>query len=400
MFSNTAYSMLDEYKDEITKSLSSMIAIPAISPRSGGIGEGARADFLQKLLKGMGFAVRRYDYNDGAKANRSNLVVSYGNKKKTLWVIAHIDTVSEGDRSMWSHDPFKAFVDGSAIYGRGANDNGQDVIAGIYALKAAKESRLHLKYNLGLALVADEETGSRYGIQSLLKEGIFHKDDLFLVPDYGAEDGSAIEVAEKGILWLKLTFKGKQVHASTPDFGVNAFRYLVRFLNQADLMLHEKYATASQLFTPEGSTFEMTKHEKNVDSINIISGLEVAYMDCRVLPDYQLDQIIRDMEDLAASDEFKPVEIKIEIEAREDTAPPTPKNSEVVQRAIRAVRESIGVKPNVIGIGGGTCAAYLRNNGMDAVVWSKKPDIAHQPDEYALIGDIIADARVFLRMCV
>ena len=91
------YFAMDEYKADIIKVMSEMIAIPAISPVSGGKGESARADFLKKVLEKFGFEVKRYDYYDESKTKRSNLVSKQGNGRNTLWIVGHIDTVSEGD---------------------------------------------------------------------------------------------------------------------------------------------------------------------------------------------------------------------------------------------------------------------------------------------------------------
>ena len=395
-----ALEMIDSYKDEILKTAKAMISIKAISPESGGEGESKRADYLSGLLSGMGFKVDRYEYKDGKGVMRPNLTVVFGNNERTLWIVSHIDTVSEGDLSLWTHDPFTLYVEGDKLYGRGINDDGQDVLAGIYALKALKESKAKLKYNYGLALVADEELGSRFGIEKLIEEGIFKEEDMFIVPDGGNERGDEIEVAEKGILWVKVSVHGKQVHASTPAMGVNAYRKAIEFIGAADRLLHEKYAARNPIFQPDISTFEMTKHEKNTDSVNIIPGLDVSYIDCRVLPEYSLDSVLEDLKKLAASKDFSNVRIDIEAFNREDAAEPTPADSEITKLTEKSVKAIANIEPRMVGIGGGTCAAFFRKKGMPAVVWSKKFDIAHQPNEYALLSDILLDAKVFADMCM
>ena len=395
-----ALEMIDSYKDEILKTAKAMISIKAISPESGGEGESKRADYLSGLLSGMGFKVDRYEYKDGKGVMRPNLTVVFGNNERTLWIVSHIDTVSEGDLSLWTHDPFTLYVEGDKLYGRGINDDGQDVLAGIYALKALKESKAKLKYNYGLALVADEELGSRFGIEKLIEEGIFKEEDMFIVPDGGNERGDEIEVAEKGILWVKVSVHGKQVHASTPAMGVNAYRKAIEFIGAADRLLHEKYAARNPIFQPDVSTFEMTKHEKNTDSVNIIPGLDVSYIDCRVLPEYSLDSVLEDLKKLAASKDFLNVRIDIEAFNREDAAEPTPADSEIAKLTEKSVKAIANIEPRMVGIGGGTCAAFFRKKGMPAVVWGKKFDIAHQPNEYALLSDILLDAKVFADMCM
>ena len=283
------------YEREMTDTLSKMISIKAVSPESGGTGEAKRADFLERILKGWGLKPKRYEYADNHGVRRPNLVVKYGNKKRTLWLMAHIDTVAEGDRSLWKTDPFKGIVKNGKVYGRGTQDDGQGVVASMYALKALLGR--DLKYNFGLVLAADEEQGNGYGGKKLMNEGLFKKGDMFVVPDDGAAAGDTIEIAEKSRLLVKITVTGKQFHAASPEYGINAFREAAKYVLEADGYLHRKYSRKTQLM-PDGSTFEMTKHEKNIDSVNILPGKEVFYMDCRILPCYKLMEIVKDLRKL------------------------------------------------------------------------------------------------------
>ncbi len=385
-------------EDAMVSTLSKIIAIRSVSPKSGGQGESKRADYLQGVLRDWGFRTERYDYKDDTGTARSNVVVRYGSGKRTLWMVAHIDTVSEGDRSLWRSDPFKAVVKDGRVYGRGSSDNGQSGVASMYALKALKETKARLRYNFGLALVADEELGSVWGIDRLIKDGVFGKDDMFVVPDWGTRNGQDIEVAEKGLLWLKFTVTGKQVHASTPQLGMNAYRQSILFLAEIDSFLHKKYSARDSRFSPDVSTFEMTKHEKNVDSVNIIPGSEVSYIDCRVLPQYKLDSVRRDVGRIARR--YKKVGIKIEQFNRADAAPPTKSDAEVVRLLSGAIKDLRGLKPRVVGIGGGTCAGFFRHAGYPAAVWSTEEDVAHQPNEYAIISNMVNDAKVIASLYV
>jgi len=392
--------LLDSYKQEMIETMRQMISIKAISPKSGGSGEAVRAQFLEKLLNSWGFPTKRYDYNDDTGTVRPNIITAMGNSKSTIWFVAHMDTVSEGDPKLWKSDPFTLKVDGDILYGRGVNDDGHGLIASMYAMRALKDSGAAVKYNFGLALVADEEIGSRYGMSKLVDEDIFKKGDMFIVPDWGSKDGSLIEIGEKGLLWLKVTVIGKQVHASTPDLGKNAFRYSMRFLAQVDSMLHSKYTARNNVFNPDVSTFEMTKHEKNVDSVNIIPGVDVFYIDCRILPDYNMSEVVSSVKQIASSAEFKEVKIEVEEANRQDPAPITDPNSDIVRLLDSSVTELRKVKTRKLGIGGATCAEFARKKGFQAAVWGTQADVAHQPNEYSDINEIIADAKVFAHMLI
>ncbi len=386
---------ITSYREDMIALVSKMIEIKAISPISGGMGESERASMLEETLKQWDFKPERYDYSDETGSRRSNIVVKMGAKERTFWVVAHIDTVSEGDLSLWKSDPFKAKIEGDSVYGRGTQDNGQGVISGMFALKALKETEAELRFNMGLALVADEELGSRYGIQKLIEEGIFGKEDLVLVPDWGSAKGDKIEIAEKGMLWLKISVLGKQTHASTPEKGVNAHMQCIRFLNKVDKVLLERYDGSNTIFDPPISTFEMTKHEKNIDSINIIPSLEVSYLDCRVLPEYDISLVIKDIREIAAMAEFNDVSIKIEEFNREDATPQTKEGSEIVQILKYALKELRDIDPEVVGIGGGTCAAFFRKKGIQTAVWSTGESVAHEPNEYVELPNIENDSKVF-----
>jgi succinyl-diaminopimelate desuccinylase len=386
---------MDSYEGEMVDTLCRMISIKAISPKSGGSGELRRAEFLEKLLKSWGLKIKRFDYKDETGTLRPNIITEFGSGKRRIWLVAHMDTVTEGDLGAWKTDPFIAKNDGKRIYGRGAEDDGKGLVSSMYALKALKESGIKMKYSLGLALVSDEELGSKYGMLRLMDERIFKKKDMFVVPDFGFPDGSAIEIGEKGVMWFRVTVKGVQVHASVPERGKNAFRYAIKFLNAADRLLHSKYTNKNKFFIPSISTFEMTKREKNVDSVNIIPGSDVSYIDCRLLPEYDLDDVIGDLISLSRSREFGDVKIKVEVVNRQDAAPMTKPDSEIVNLVKASIKEVKGINARLIGLGGHTDASLPRKTGMQAVAWCSYQDKVHQANEYCLVKDLVGDAKVF-----
>jgi succinyl-diaminopimelate desuccinylase len=61
----------------------------------------------------------------------------------------------------------------------------------------------------------------------------------------------------------------------------------------------------------------------------------------------------------------------------------------------RAIKEVYGVDARPQGIGGGTFAAIFRRDGYPVAVWATLDDLAHQPNEYCRISNMINDAKVF-----
>ena len=117
-------------------------------------------------------------------------------------------------------------------------------------------------------------------------------------------------------------------------------------------------------------------------------------MDCRILPQYSLDEVRLEIEKRTKSIEKKyGVEIVVE-EKQAVESPATPHDAEVVQVLKKAIQKLRGKEARLIGIGGGTVASYLRNEGLHAAVWSTLDETAHQPNEYCRIENMIEDAKV------
>jgi succinyl-diaminopimelate desuccinylase len=400
-------SEVEGLKDEMAQALMSLIRIPAIAPENGGEGESKKAEKLMQILEEVGFdRIERHDAKDKRVPSgvRPNIIAYYGAVQESrLWIVTHMDVVPPGDDALWTvTPPFEPTIKDGRVYGRGSEDNGQSLVASIFAVKALRNLGIKPKRTLTLAFVSDEEQGNKYGIGHLIDEGLFKKEDLMVVPDYGNSEGDFIEIAEKSMLWFRTKTRGKQVHASTPAKGLNAHRIGMRYALALDKLLHEKYSKRDEAFNPPESTFEPTKKENNVEAVNIIPGEDTIYFDCRVLPEYDLHDVLRDADELAKKVETESgAKVKIETMLENRAPKQTPVDSKVVSVLREALEISRRIKPEVGGIGAGTCAAFFRKIGIPAVCWSTIDETAHQPDEYAKIGNMAADAAVFalLSLC-
>jgi succinyl-diaminopimelate desuccinylase len=396
------FSEIEKLKVEMTGALIELIRTPALAPENGGEGELKKAEKLLQILENGDFdKIERFDAEDDrvpSKKRPNVIAYDYGeNKAEKLWIITHLDVVPPGEDSLWTiTKPFEPTIKEGKIYGRGSEDNGQSLIASIYAVKALKSLGIKPKKTVVLAFVADEEQGSAYGIQHLIEQKLFNKDDLIMVPDGGNENGSFIEIAEKSALWFRIRTIGKQTHASRPKEGLNANRIGMEYALDLDKLLHEKYPLKNDYFDPPESTFEPTKREKNVDAVNIVPGEDLTYFDCRVLPNYNLEEILNNAHKLAQHYEKRTgAIIKIETQQKTVAPKPTDSNSKIVCMLKEIIKEVRGMEPKVGGIGGGTCAAFFRKVDIPAVVWSTIDETAHQPNEYAKIENLVNDTKIY-----
>ncbi|MDR2478953.1 MAG: M20 family metallo-hydrolase [Treponema sp.] len=394
-----------ELETELTKR-------PAVSPDSGGEGELDKCVFLESWLRSHGLTrLERFDAPDPrAKGGvRPNLIVTIPGAdiahNSRLWIMSHIDVVPPGEMSLWHSDPWTVVRSddgplGPRLTGRGVEDNQQGLTSSVLAALAFAALDIRPARTVKLLFAADEEMGSAYGIDWLLKShrDLFNQNDMVLIPDSGDPRGETIEVAEKNLIWARFVTKGLQAHGSRPDQGANAH------LAGAELAvrLHEGLSAAfgehDPLFEPDYSTFQPTKKEANVPNINTIPGEDVFCMDMRILPRYPAQAVLGEIDRITAEVAAKH---KVTIEY---TLPqlmkskPTAADAPLVAMLGRAVHQVYGVKARPIGIGGGTVGAYLRNAGLDSAVWARLHDSAHQPNEYALLENILGDAKVMALM--
>jgi succinyl-diaminopimelate desuccinylase len=396
---------IEGYRQLVIQVQEELVAIPALGPENGGEGETQKAGLLKRYLEELNPA-RILEVNAPDKrvpsGSRPNLLAFFGpeNLPETLWILSHLDVVPPGELSHWSHPPFQLKVEGDRLFGRGVEDNHHGIISSLLAVRALAEEGIPFKRRAALALVADEETGSRMGLDYVLKERreLFKERDWIVVPDFGIPEGTLIETAEKSMLWLKFRVKGRQCHASRPHLGKNTLTASAHLILALD-KLKERFPGKNRIFHPPESTFECTRMEENVPNVNTIPGENVFYLDARVLPELPLEAVKEAILEITGKIQANlGVEVEVTPVQELKAPPPTSPHAPVVKALEKALREVLGLNGEAAGIGGGTVAAFFRRAGLPAVVWATSLETAHQPDECCLISQILADAMIFAHL--
>jgi Gly-Xaa carboxypeptidase len=116
---------------------------------------------------------------------------SEGKGLKPTLLMAHQDVVPVPDATVgsWTHPPFSGFYDGTFVWGRGASDCKNQLIAILEAVEALLEAGFTPKRTLLLSFGFDEEISGRQGAQHLSQ---------FLVERYG-KGGVAVIVDEGSV---------------------------------------------------------------------------------------------------------------------------------------------------------------------------------------------------------
>lgn len=214
----------DALTAEAVALLQGMIARPSVSRE-----EKENADFIEDFLHRLGLEPQRSGHNLWCVG------AAWRADRPTLLLNAHIDTVRPA--AGWVHNPFEPALEGDMLYGLGSNDCGGGVVSLLQAFRLL-HGREDLAYNLVWLASAEEEVSGKGGIESVLP--LLPPIDVAIV---GEPTGMQPAIAEKGLMVLDITVRGKAGHAAR-DEGENA---IYKALPVIEWFRTHRFAKRSQL---------------------------------------------------------------------------------------------------------------------------------------------------------
>jgi len=213
--------MSKKMQSELVAILSDLIALPSPYPPGTSVEICA---YTAKRLKKAGYKVEIATHKKGV----DNVVARMKGKAKgqTIAFNAHVDTVGVGERSNWKSDPYKALVKGGLVYGLGAGNCKGSMAVQIWIAEEIARRGGPASGELIFTFVADEENLGPEGMEYLRKSGKVKPDALIL----GAQTENNLIVAERGVMWARITTKGRAAHAGNPAAGDNAILRMMRLV--------------------------------------------------------------------------------------------------------------------------------------------------------------------------
>ena len=168
--------------------------------------------------------MQRLGYDEVRVDHAGNVVGTLrGGDGPALLLDTHMDHVAVGDPARWPHPPFGAEIHDDAIWGRATVDIKGPLAAQVYAGAALKAAGYSFPGPVHVAAVVQEEIGG-YGTRSLLD---WLRPDIALI---GEPSANRLARGHRGRVELHATVKGRSVHASVPQLGVNPHYSVARFL--------------------------------------------------------------------------------------------------------------------------------------------------------------------------
>jgi acetylornithine deacetylase len=156
------------------------------------------------------------EWSYAGRPNVAAVLKSSSGDGRSLVFNGHVDVVPATPEHHWTVDPWGAEVVGGRMYGRGAADMKSGVAAMVYATRALMESGVGLAGDLVLQTVIEEEcTGN--GALAALARG--YVGDAAIIPE---PFGRRLLGAQVGVMWARVTVRGRGAHAERASDSVNA----------------------------------------------------------------------------------------------------------------------------------------------------------------------------------
>ncbi|PSL02295.1 M20 family metallo-hydrolase [Cecembia rubra] len=261
-------NLIQEISEEAILLLKSLIEIPSLSKE-----ENKTADLIQGFLESKAVVTHRKGNNVWAFSKNQLENQPY------ILLNSHHDTVKPN--AGYTKDPFQAIQENGKLFGLGSNDAGGCLVS-LIATFLYFQNR-NLPFNLVVAATAEEEISGKNGIECILPEL-----PAFELAIVGEPTLMQMAVAEKGLLVIDATVKGKAGHAAREE-GDNA---IYKALEDLNVIRNYQFQKTSPFLGKSKVTATIiqagTQH-------NVIPDLCQYTLDARITDAYTLEEALEEL---------------------------------------------------------------------------------------------------------
>jgi succinyl-diaminopimelate desuccinylase len=400
---------VDAAADEIVDFTSALIRIPTVNPP--GDNYAACAELIGARLTEFAFDVE-YLPAEGRPEHttrypRVNVVgLRRGREARpTVHLNGHTDVVPPG--ANWTRDPFAGVVSDGRIYGRGACDMKAGIAAAIYAAEAIRRAGVDLTGSVEVSATVDEESGGFAGVAWLAETGRLSAStiDHVIIPE--PLDVDRICIGHRGVYWFEVETHGRIGHGSMPFLGISAIEHMGVILDRMrrDLLPALSARTTSVPVVPAGAR-HATLNINGIRGGQEVDGIQTpcvpdrcsAVFDRRFLLEEGFDATKREIEALLGRAASETPHLRYVLRDLMVVHPVrTPDGSAVVRSLEQNIEKILGRKAaHVASPGTYDHKHFDRIGGIrDCVAYGPGVlDLAHQPDEWCGIDDLINATKV------
>lgn len=419
----TDQTLLDEIatrRADLIALTQDLIRIPTLNPPGQKYRE--ICAFLAERLEKSGFKVEmiraKGAVGDSDKYPRWNLVARHQGDKPgdCIHFNSHHDVVEVGHG--WTRDPFGGALEGDKIYGRGACDMKGGLAASIIAAEAFIALYPNHPGAIEISATADEESGGFGGVAYLAEQGYFNPDRVqhVIIPEPLNKD--RICLGHRGVWWAEIETKGRIAHGSMPFLGDSAIRHMSAVLQEMEEYLFPLLATkrTDMPVVPDGakqSTLNINSiHGGEAQQDADYTGLPVPCVAdrCRIIIDrrFLLEEDLAEVKTEVTEmlERIKATRPNFEYDIRDmhEVIPSmTAQDAPIVTATATAIQRVLGARAEYVVSPGTYDQKHIDRIGRLKNCIAYGPgilDLAHQPDEWIGVQDMLDSAGVMALVLV
>ncbi len=402
---------IDGRADDVAALTRDLIRFPTINPP--GDEYGPCAEYLGNRLKARGFEVT-YLRAEGTPGDtdrypRINVIArrDFGRPGPCVHFNSHIDVVTPGEG--WTLDPFEGVIRDGRVWGRGACDMKGGLAASVIAVEALLDEGLDLPGVIEISGTVDEESGGYGGVAWLAERGFFSppRVDHVIIPEPLNVD--RVCIGHRGVWWAEIETRGRIAHGSMPFLGDSAIRHMGAVMERFETSLYPAMAArhSDMPVVPE----EARQSTLNINSIHggeseafeglpspLVADRARMVIDRRFLIEEPISAVKGEVRDiLDALTRERPgfsYALKDLFEVEPTMAD---RDGPVASAAAAAVRRVLGREARFVCSPGTYDQKHVDRIGRlkDCIAYGPGVlELAHQPDEWVGIDDMVAAAKV------
>jgi succinyl-diaminopimelate desuccinylase len=400
---------VDALAEEVVAFTAELVRIPTVNP-PGELYEDCARLLGERMRKG-GFEVKYHtaeDHADHSAAYPRTNVVGLRRGSGTgpvLHLNGHIDVVPAGHG--WTVEPFAGTVRDGRLYGRGTSDMKAGIAAAVYAAEAIRRAGVELAGAIEISGTVDEESGGFAGVAWLAQNRRIaaSRNDYAIIPEPMTVD--RISVGHRGVYWFEVTTHGRIAHGSMPYLGTSAIEHMGGILEAVRNALKPRLAgrVTRMPVVPPGS------RQATINVNSLIGGQATeqvqtpcvadrcrAIFDRRFLVEEGFEATRAEIVALLEQEKQRIPELRYEIADMMVVHPvETPPGSPLISTLKGAIRSVLGREATLMASPGTyDHKHFTRIAGLDHCVGYGPGtlELAHQPDEYCEVADIVASTKV------
>jgi len=405
---------IEARRDDLIALTQDLVRMPTLNPPGDNYLE--ICEFLSRRLKKSGFEAQLIRatgaIGDSDRYPRWNVVARHEGARAgdCVHFNSHTDVVEVGRG--WSFDPFGAELSGGKIYGRGSCDMKGGLAASIIAVEAFLEVCPGFAGAIEISGTADEESGGLGGVAYLAEQGFFSPDRVqhVIIPEPLNKD--RICLGHRGVWWAEIETFGEIAHGSMPFLGDCAVRHMGAVLEEFETTLYPALAAkrTDMPVVPEGakqSTMNINSLHGGADEPEDgYTGLPSAcvpdsarmVIDRRFLQEENIDDVRNEISAVLETVKARRENFRYELREVHTVIPTmTNRDAPVVQTVARAIKDVLGVDPEYVVSPGTYDQKHIARIGRLKNCIAYGPgilDLAHKPDEYVGVEDMLDSAKV------